>query len=48
MMNFEKEYCRLGLYLDNVRKIRLDNVTLEGVEGEELVIAHCDDLDIRR
>jgi len=46
MMNFEKEYCRLGLYLDNVRRIRLDNVTLEGVEGEDLVISHCDDLQI--
>ncbi len=47
MMNFEKTYCRLGLYLDNVRKIRLNNVTLEGVEGDDLVIAHCDDLQIQ-
>ncbi len=44
MENFAKERCRLGLYLDNVRKIRLENVALEGVDGEPLIVDHCEEL----
>ena len=45
MENFAKERCRLGLYLDNVRRIRVRNVKLEGVEGEKLIAAHCDEIE---
>ena len=45
MQNFAEERCRLGLYLDNVKRIRVKNVTLSGVEGEPLIAAHCDDIE---
>ena len=45
MENFAKERCRLGLYLDNVRRIRLENVRLNGVDGENLIVNHCDQLE---
>ena len=40
MENFAKMRCRLGLYLDNVRTIRLKNVRVKGAEGSALLAAH--------
>lgn len=45
MQNFAKEHCRLGLYLDNVRKIRIRQVRLKGAEGEKLAAAHYEDIE---
>lgn len=45
MENFAKERCRLGLYLDNVRHIRLENVRLEGVDGKGLIADHYETLE---
>ena len=45
MENFAKKRCRLGLYLDNVRRIRVNHVLLEGVEGEKLIAQHYEELD---
>jgi polygalacturonase len=45
MENFEKPRCRLGLYLDNVRHIAIKNVKLENVDGEKLIVNHCEKLD---
>ena len=45
MENFAKERCRMGLYLDNVRRIRVKNVKLDGVEGEKLIAAHYDEIE---
>ena len=45
MENFAKKRCRLGLYLDNVRRIRVNHVSLEGVEGEKLIAQHYEKLD---
>ena len=47
MENFAEERCRLGLYLDNVRKIVIDNVKLEGVAGENIIVQHNDELIIK-
>ncbi|MBQ9648458.1 MAG: glycoside hydrolase family 28 protein [Oscillospiraceae bacterium] len=44
MENFAKERCRLGLYLDNVRRIRVRGVRLEGVEGDKLIAAHYEEI----
>lgn len=44
MENFARERCRLGLYLDNVRRVRVDNVEVVGQEGKKLIVNHCDDL----
>ena len=53
MENFAKERCRLGLYLDNVREIQIEDVVLEGVDGEELIADHYENirtegLEVRR
>ena len=45
MQNFAVERCRLGLYLDNVRRVRLKNVTVRGAAGEGLVTDHCDSVE---
>ena len=44
MENFAKERCRLGLYLDNVRRVRVKNVSVIGAEGKGLLVDHCEDL----
>ena len=45
MENFAKERCRLGLYLDNVRHISVDNVHLSGVDGDKLIANHYETLE---
>ncbi len=45
MQNFAQKRCKLGLYLDNVRRIRIHNVRLDGVEGEKLIADHYEELD---
>lgn len=40
MREFMEEFCRKGMYFDNVRTLTVDNVTLEGVDGEELLTSH--------
>ena len=44
MKNQNQEQCRLGLYLDNVKRIRVKNVKLHGVEGKALVADHYEDV----
>ena len=46
MENFAKPRCRLGLYFDNVRHIRVRHVTLEGVDGENVVANHYETLEV--
>ena len=31
------EHCKEGLYVDNVERLELRNVTFEGVEGEQVI-----------
>jgi len=45
MENFAKERCRLGLYFDNVRHIRIDDVKLENVDGKSLIAAHYETIE---
>ncbi len=40
MKNFAAECCRLGLYLDNVKRIRLSGVTVDGAAGKRLIADH--------
>lgn len=46
MKNYAQEECRLGLYLDNVRRISIKNVTLEGQAGEQIVADHYESLEV--
>ena len=47
MKNFAQEECRLGLYLDNVRSISIENVRIEGAEGEKILASHYESLTVR-
>ena len=44
MRNHNEARCRLGLYLDNVERVRVKNVRLSGVEGRGLTAEHCSDV----
>ena len=44
MRNQNQERCRLGLYLENVRQVRVKNVKLSGAEGKALTAVHCGDV----
>ena len=41
MQSFAQPRCRLGLYLDNVKRVCVKNTRLSGVVGEALVTEHC-------
>lgn len=41
MLEFVREYCKEGIYIDNVENVVLKNVTFEGVEGETVIKKNC-------
>ena len=41
---FMEEFCRVGMYFDNVSRLVVKNVKLEGVVGDELVADHIGEL----
>ena len=45
MRNHNEARCRLGLYLDNVKRVQVKNVKLRGVEGKALTADHCGDIE---
>lgn len=45
MKNQAREHCRLGLYLDNVKTIRVKNVKLHGADGKALVADHYESVE---
>ena len=44
MREFMEEFCRVGMYFDNVRKLTINNVTVEGVIGDDLIANHITEL----
>lgn len=44
MRNQNEARCRLGLYLENVKKVAVRHVSLRGVEGQPLTVLHCGDV----
>lgn len=41
MLEFVREYCKEGIYIDNVENVVLKNVTFNGVEGEHIIKKNC-------
>ncbi len=41
MLENVREYCKEGLYVDNVERLVLKNVKFDGVNGEKLIIKNC-------
>ena len=48
MENFAKPRCKLGLYLENVRRIRIEDVTIKGADGESLIASGYEDLKVEK
>ncbi len=45
MKNNNKELCRAGMYFDNVRKLTIKNVSVEGCDGDELMTGNVGELN---
>lgn len=41
MLEFVRDYCKEGIYVDNVEKLVLKNVTFDGVVGEKIIKKNC-------
>ncbi|MBO7197153.1 MAG: glycoside hydrolase family 28 protein [Clostridia bacterium] len=44
MREFMEEFCRVGMYFDNVKRLVISNVKLDGVIGDHLIIDHIGEL----
>ena len=44
MREFMEEFCRKGMYFDNVNKLTIRNVRIEGVDGDELLAYNIGEL----
>ena len=40
MREFMEDFCRVGMYFDNVKRLNVTNVTLDGVVGDDLIASH--------
>ena len=46
MLDFVREYCKEGIYIDNVEKVTLKNVSFSGVKGPEIIKKNCGKLTV--
>ena len=44
MREFMEEFCRVGMYFDNVSRLTVKNVELQGVVGDKLIANHIGEL----
>ena len=44
MREFMEEFCRVGMYFDNVSRLTVKNIDITGVVGEELIANHIGEL----
>ncbi len=47
MLEHVEEHCKEGIYIDNVEKVTLKNVTFDGVVGEHIIKKNCGDVVIK-
>ena len=48
MENFAEPRCKLGLFIENVRRIRVEDVTINGADGESLIASGYEDLHVEK
>ncbi len=46
MLENVRDFCKEGLYIDNVEKVTLKNVTFNGVEGDNIIRKNCGELTV--
>ena len=39
-----EDFCRVGMYFDNVKKLSVRDVSVEGVIGDELIANHIGEI----
>ncbi len=44
MREFMEEFCRVGMYFDNIKKLTVRNVSVEGAATDELIADHIGEL----
>ena len=44
MREFMEDFCRVGMYFDNIERLTVENVKLEGVVGDELIAKNIGEL----
>ena len=44
MREFMDDFCRVGMYFDNVNKLTVKNVSIDGVIGDELILNNIGEL----
>ena len=44
MREFMEEFCRVGMYFDNVERLTVNNVSVEGAVGDELIAKNIGEL----
>lgn len=44
MKNNAEKLCKAGMYFDNVKKLTVKNVSIEGNDGEPLIASHVDEV----
>lgn len=47
MLNNGRDTCRMGLYLDNVRKASFERVTITNVDGEPVLTGNCEEVSVK-
>ncbi len=45
MKNNNEKLCRAGMYFDNVKRLTVKSVTVEGCEGDELIAKNCGEIN---
>ena len=45
MREFMEDFCRKGMYFDNVKTLNINNVSVEGAIGDDLIIDHIGKLN---
>ncbi len=46
MLEFVRDYCKEGIYIDNVESVTLKDVTFSGVQGENVIKKNCGKLTV--
>lgn len=47
MLEFVEKYCKAGIYIDNVEKVTLKNVSFDGVVGEKIIRKNCGKVTVK-
>ena len=44
MMTEYEVLCKTGFYFENIKKVKIKNLEITGVEGEEIIVKNVDEI----